>query len=72
MPGTTLQVCFELNARRAAAAKKYLALFRDKGLDAILMPPAAHTALPLDRWTKATYTGLWNYLDYPAVVMPVD
>ncbi|KAK0733619.1 amidase signature domain-containing protein [Lasiosphaeria miniovina] len=72
VPGTTLQVYFELNARRAAAAKKYLALFRDNDLDAILMPPAAHTALPLDLWTKATYTGLWNYLDYPAVVMPVD
>ena len=36
------------------------------------MPPAPHTALPLDQWTNASYTGLWNYLDYPAVVIPVD
>lgn len=36
------------------------------------MPPAPHTALPLDRWTKAVYTCLWNYLDYPAIVIPVD
>ena len=36
------------------------------------MPPAPHTALPLDCWTTATYTSLWNYLDYPAIVIPVD
>lgn len=72
MPGTTLAGFFELNVRRAAAAKQYLSLFRDNALDAILMPPAAHTAVPLDTWSKLTYTGLWNYLDYPAVVIPVD
>ena len=58
--------------RRQAAAREYLQLFRGNGLDAILMPPAPHTSLPLDQWTSATYTGLWNYLDYPAVVIPVD
>ncbi|KAH8629714.1 amidase [Alternaria alternata] len=36
------------------------------------MPPAPHTAVPLDHWTTASYTGLWNYLDFPAVVIPVD
>lgn len=36
------------------------------------MPPAPHTAVPLDTWATATYTGLWNYLDYPAIVIPVD
>jgi amidase len=61
-----------LNVRRAEAAKTYLKLFRDHDLDVILIPPAPHTALPLDCWTKATYTGLWNYLDYPAIVIPVD
>ena len=63
---------FDLNVRRQAAAREYLQLFRSNGLDAILMPPAPHTALPLDQWTSATYTGLWNYLDYPAIVIPVD
>lgn len=71
-PGTTLQGFFDLNVRRAEAARTYLALFRDNGLDAVLMPPAPHTAVPLDRWSTLTYTGLWNYLDYPAVVIPVD
>ncbi|KAK3945896.1 amidase signature domain-containing protein [Diplogelasinospora grovesii] len=72
VPGTTLQGLLDLNVRRAEAAKTYLKLFRDNSLDAILMPPAPHTAVPLDTWTAATYTGLWNYLDYPAIVIPVD
>lgn len=36
------------------------------------MPVAQHTAVPLDQWSTASYTGLWNYLDYPAIVIPVD
>jgi amidase len=72
MTGTDLRGFFNLNVRRQAAAREYLRLFRDNGIDAILMPPAPHTAVPLDKWTTATYTGLWNYLDYPAVVIPVD
>lgn len=71
MPGTTLQGLFALNERRAEAAKTYLKLFRDNELDVILMPPAPHTAVPLDTWNRAVYTCLWNYLDYPAMVIPV-
>ncbi|CZR70247.1 probable fatty-acid amide hydrolase 1 [Phialocephala subalpina] len=70
--GTTLRGFFDLNVRRAEAAETYLKLFRDNRIDAILMPPAPHTAVPLDTWNRATYTGLWNYLDYPAIVFPVD
>lgn len=70
--GTTLRGFFDLNVRRAEAAERYLDLFRDNDIDAIVMPPAPHTAVPWDTWTTASYTGLWNYLDYPAVVMPVD
>lgn len=63
---------FDLNARRAAAATQYLQLFLDNKIDAIMMPPAPHTAIPHDTWTTASYTGIWNYLDFPAVVIPVD
>ena len=69
---TDLEGVFELNVRRAAAAKQYLKLFLDNNIDAIMMPPAPHTAVPLDTWTTASYTGIWNYLDFPAVVIPVD
>jgi amidase len=67
-----LEGLYNLNVQRAAAAKRYQRLFLDHGIDAILMPPAPHTAVPLDHWTTASYTGLWNYLDFPAVVIPVD
>ena len=69
---TNLQGFFELNVRRQAASRAYRELFLDNAIDAVLMPPAAHTTIPLDKWAYATYTGIWNYLDYPAVVIPVD
>lgn len=69
---TTLQNLFELRARRTDAEKLYLQLFLDNDIDAILMPPAPHTAIPWDTWSTATYTALWDYLDYPACVLPVD
>lgn len=72
MKGTNLQGFFDLNVLRAEAAKTYLKLFCDNNIDAILMPPAPHTAVPHDTWTTPSYTGLWNYLDYPAIVIPVD
>ncbi|KAK6371383.1 hypothetical protein LTS17_009114 [Exophiala oligosperma] len=68
---TTLKGFFDLNVRRDEAAKQYLRLFRDNKIDAILMPVAPHTAVPWDKFSNASYTGLWNYLDYPAVVIPV-
>ncbi|KAH8658084.1 putative fatty-acid amide hydrolase [Xylariales sp. PMI_506] len=72
VPGTTLQGYFDLNVRRAEAAKVYLKLFLDYDIDVILMPPAPHTTVPIDTWNRAVYTSLWNYLDYPAMVIPVD
>ncbi|EEA24545.1 fatty-acid amide hydrolase, putative [Talaromyces marneffei ATCC 18224] len=72
LPGTDLKGFFDLNVRRAEAAKNYLKLFRDNEIDVILMPPAPHTAVPLDTWVKAAYSSLWNYLDYPAIVVPTD
>lgn len=72
LQGTDLPGYFTLNARRAEAAKTYLRFFLDNNLDAMMIPPAPHTAVPLDTWASASYTGLWNYLDYPAIVIPVD
>lgn len=71
-PENTLRGLFDLNVRRAAAAETYRELFCNNSLDVILMPPAPHTTVPLDCWNVATYTGIWNYLDYPAIVIPVD
>jgi amidase len=35
------------------------------------MPPAPYTAVPLDSWSTASYTAIFNLLDYPAFVIPV-
>lgn len=48
--GTTLRGFFDLNLRRAEAAKQSLHLFRNNNIYAILMPPAPHTVVPLDTW----------------------
>ncbi|KAF7892100.1 hypothetical protein EAF00_008402 [Botryotinia globosa] len=65
VPRTTLQGFFELNDRRVQIAKTYLKLFRDNDLDRILQ-------FPWNCWSRVAYTCLWNYLDYPAIVIPVD
>lgn len=70
LKGTDLRGFFDLNVRRAAAAKSYLKLFLDNNIDAILMPVAPHTAVPFNSFSGASYTGLWNILDFPAVVLP--
>jgi amidase len=72
LQASDLKGLFDLNVSRAAAAKQYLQLFLDNKIDTILMPPAPHTAVPHDKWTTASYTGIWNYLDFPAVVIPVE
>ncbi|KAF7560568.1 hypothetical protein G7046_g3584 [Stylonectria norvegica] len=72
IPGTDLPGFFNLNVRRQAAARDYLKVWLDNEIDAILMPPAAHTTVPHDTWSTVSYTCLWNYLDYPAIIIPVD
>ncbi|KAJ1322830.1 amidase [Microdochium nivale] len=86
-PATTdISVLWTMNARRAEISEAYHDLFfpsssssssssgggSSGALDAILMPPAPHTALPHDRWSRPAYTCIWNYVDYAALVIPVD
>ncbi|KAI0160494.1 putative fatty-acid amide hydrolase [Xylariaceae sp. FL1272] len=71
VPKTTLDGYFDLNHRRAQAMETYLKLFRHNRLDVVLMPAAPHTAVPLDKWNRPVYTCLANYLDQPAIVLPV-
>lgn len=53
------------------ARKTVHKLWKENNLDCILTLPAPHTALPLDKWSAVTYTCIFNYLDYPAIVIPV-
>ncbi|KAH8649195.1 amidase [Xylariales sp. PMI_506] len=64
---------YELNRRRQAVWESYRKLWRshEGGIDAVIMPPAPHTAVPLDAWSTASYTAIFNLLDYPAMTIPV-
>ncbi|GME34954.1 hypothetical protein M1821_007645 [Neofusicoccum parvum] len=72
MPKQNIDDLFALNVLRAKSARQYHKLFIEADVQAILMPPAPHTAVPHDTWKTASYTALWNYLDYPACVIPID
>ncbi|PIA96170.1 Acetamidase [Cercospora beticola] len=70
IPSATLEDYFELNAARSRIQRTYQNLWQANKLDAILMPGASTTATPHDEWGPVNYTALWNFLDYPTVILP--
>ncbi|KAH8892804.1 amidase [Thozetella sp. PMI_491] len=67
----TIDEYFKLNQRRQAIWETYRELWKEHNMDAIIMPPAPYTAVPLDSWSTASYTAIFNLLDYPSMVVPV-
>ena len=65
-----------LEGERVQAQHTFDRLWRQAGIDVLLCPPNAMPATPYDRFTElnftATYTLLWNLLDYVAGVLPVS
>ncbi|RDW71571.1 hypothetical protein BP6252_08134 [Coleophoma cylindrospora] len=70
-PSKTMEEYYSLNKLRYSITEKYTELWRDHNIDAILMAPAPYTAVPLDSWSTASYTAIFNILDYPSLVIPV-
>ena len=70
IPVATLDEYFAMKAVRGRIGAKYHKIWLDNGLDALIMPPASTTATPIDEWGPVTYTALWNFLDYPAMILP--
>jgi len=68
----SIEELFALNVKRDEAAKSYHQIFRDNELDAVLTLAAPHTATPFNSWLEVNYTGLWNFLDFPACIIPID
>jgi len=66
----TMGEYFELNRKRQDLARAYSKFWSNNNLDAIIMPPAPHTAVPENTWATSSYTALWNLLDYPSFVLP--
>jgi len=66
----TMGEYFELNKKRQEIAQVYSKFWSDNKLDAFIMPPAPFTAVPENTWATPSYTAMWNFLDYPSIVLP--
>ncbi|ODQ52279.1 amidase [Saitoella complicata NRRL Y-17804] len=63
---------WEMNTEKIKLQKAYLELWTSAGLDFVLCPVMPHPAVPHERTKWVGYTKIWNFLDLPAAVFPVD
>lgn len=70
-PPKTVPDYLALNKKHQDILTIYNNIWKEHQLDAIIMPPAPHTAVSHDTWGTVSYTVLWNLLDYPGFVIPV-
>lgn len=73
-PSYTLEEVIQARADRIEFSDKVMTSFNRNlpgDFDVILCPPAPHSSLMHDTWTYTWYTNVWNYLDLPAVVLPI-
>jgi len=60
----------DLTAGRRKLQAAYHDFWFENELDAIILPGAPQTATRFDEWGPINYTMLWNFLDYPATIVP--
>jgi amidase len=68
---------WQLNKQKVAAQKRYLDLWRStrsaetgEEIDVLLTPVMPHSAVPHRKCRWVGYTKVFNFIDYPAVVIP--
>jgi amidase len=68
---------WQLNKQKLAAQKRYLDLWNStkspktgKQIDILLTPVMPHSAVPHRKCKWVGYTKVFNFVDYPAVVLP--
>ncbi|CAK7236233.1 hypothetical protein SBRCBS47491_009568 [Sporothrix bragantina] len=61
---------YTLNATRAQCMAAWHKIWTTTGIDVILGPVCETTAMPHDTFGNTPYTTLYNYLDYPSIVIP--
>lgn len=59
-----------LQFRRTAFCAAYMSRFNDSGIDGIISPTTPYSTVPHGKFGTASYTGIWNILDYSAVNFP--
>ncbi|KAG9675550.1 amidase, partial [Aureobasidium melanogenum] len=70
IPKSSMQGYMDLTAGRRKLQAVYHKFWLDNQLDAIMLPGAPQTATRFDEWGPINYTMLWNFLDYPATIIP--
>ncbi|EPE04144.1 acetamidase [Ophiostoma piceae UAMH 11346] len=76
-PAISVYEYWQLNKRKLTLQNAYLdkwnsLLCEETGtaVDAVILPPMPHTAVPHKSCAWVGYTKVWNVLDYPALVLP--
>lgn len=69
-PEVTLDRLHDLNSRTAALIRALAVAWHASNIDCLLWIPAPHPAVPFDQYTDLTFTGLFNIIDWPAIVLP--
>jgi amidase len=72
LPEKTSEENWAWNAKKQKFQKEMLDKWTAAGIDIVLCPAGAHTALLPREWTNDSYTVTWNALDYPAVIVPIS
>jgi amidase len=72
LPAKTSEENWSWNAKKQQLQKEMLDRWTAAGIDIVLCPAGAHTALRPEQWTNDSYTVAWNTMDYPAVIVPVS
>ncbi|KAI4716327.1 amidase [Aureobasidium sp. EXF-10727] len=70
IPKSSMQGYMDLTAGRRKLQAAYHGFWFENELDAIMLPGAPQTATRFDEWGPINYTMLWNFLDYPATIIP--
>ncbi|KAI4731061.1 amidase [Aureobasidium sp. EXF-10728] len=70
IPKSSMQGYMDLTAGRRKLQAAYHEFWFENELDAIMLPGAPQTATRFDEWGPINYTMLWNFLDYPATIIP--
>ena len=76
-PAISVYEYWQLNKRKVALQNAYLDKWNSHlcaetgtAVDAVILPPMPHTAVPHKSCAWVGYTKVWNVLDYPALVLP--
>ncbi len=67
----TWEEAWAYNARKIALSKMMLDAWQKAGVDVVLGPAGAHTAVTPNEWTNYMYTVAWNAVDVSIRLLPI-